>query len=176
MRSFVRYSLIGLVALVAIGFVVNQQQVNSDEGEVLPVVSEGMCTENGTSLVIDFGTSQSTPVIEKCVENFTGYSWDLFEAAEINVSGTEKYPVGFVCRINNFPGEKTEKCKETPGTKNGSWAYFLADDTGNWKYSPIGAATHKVKCGKSEGWRFLLPGEPVQTPPRVTLKNNVCTN
>lgn len=176
MRSFVRLSLIGLVVLVAIGFAVNQQQTNGDGDEVLPTVTADLCTDQGTSLVIDFGTKQIEPLIEKCVQDFEGNSWDLFEAAKVSVTGTEKYPVGFVCRIQGFPTENTEPCKETPGNKNGSWAYFLSDENGAWKYSPVGASMHKAACGVSEGWRFLLPGEPVQTPPRVTLKTYVCNN
>jgi hypothetical protein len=176
MRSFVRVSLIGLVVLVAIGFAVNQQQTNGDGDEVLPTVTTELCIDQGTSLVIDFGTNENKPLIKKCVQDFEGNSWDLFEAAKVNVTGTEKYPVGFVCRIENFPTENTEPCKETPGTKNGSWAYFLSDENGAWEYSPIGASMHKAACGVSEGWRFLLPGEPVQTPPRVTLKTYVCNN
>ena len=176
MRSFVRVSLIGLVVLVAIGFAVNQQQTNGDGDEVLPTVTTELCIDQGTSLVIDFGTNENTPLIKKCVQDFEGNSWDLFEAAKVSVTGTEKYPVGFVCRIENFPTKNTEPCKETPGTKNGSWAYFLSDENGAWEYSPIGASMHKAACGVSEGWRFLLPGEPVQTPPRVTLKTYVCNN
>ena len=176
MRSFVRISLIGLVALVAIGFAFNQQQTNGDGDEVLPTVTSVLCIDKGTSLVIDFGTDQNEDLIEKCVQNFEGNSWDLFEAAGVIVTGTEKYPVGFVCRIQDFPSAANEPCKETPGTTNGSWAYFLSNENGVWEYSPIGASTHKVQCGVSEGWRFLLPGEDVQTPPRVTLKNYVCNN
>jgi hypothetical protein len=173
MRFFVRISLIGLVVLVAIGFALNQQP-NGDGDEVPATVSNEICLDDGVSLVVDFGTGQEQPVIEKCIKNFSGYSWDIFDAAGLDVAGTEKYPVGFVCRIENFPNEKNEACKETPGTKNGSWAYFLGDDSGNWKYSPVGASTHKVECGVGEGWRFLLPGEPVQTPPRIKLKTYVC--
>jgi hypothetical protein len=176
MRSFVRLSLIGLVALVAIGFAVTQQQSDGDKDKPQVKVSTGMCSEVGTSLVVDFGTNQKGPLIEKCVEDFSGYSWDLFEVADIEVAGTEKYPVGFVCRIENFPNEASEPCKDTPGIKNGSWAYFLTDETGAWKYSPIGASTHKAKCGVSEGWRFLLHGEPTNAFPRATPKAYVCTN
>jgi hypothetical protein len=103
MRSFVRLSLIGLVALVAIGFAVTQQQSDGDKDKPQVKVSTGMCSDVGTSLVVDFGTNQNAPLIEKCVRDFSGYSWDLFEVADIEVAGTDKYPVGFVCRIENFP-------------------------------------------------------------------------
>ncbi len=176
MRSFVRTSLIGLVALVAIGFLFTQQNPNSDGDEVLPTVTNDLCLDNGTSLIVDFGTDQTAPAIEKCVQNFEGNSWDLFEAAGMEVTGTEKYPVGFICRIQNFPDDESEHCKDTPGTKNGSWAYFLTDESGSWKYSPVGASTHKVQCGVSEGWRYLLPGEPTNTAPRSNPRTYVCTN
>ena len=174
MRSFVRFSLIGLVALVAIGFAVNQQQSDGDKNKPQSTVTTGLCSTDGTSLVVDFGNDEA--VIEKCVTNFSGYSWDLFEAAGLDVAGTEKYPVGFVCRIQGIPNEQDEPCTDTPGTKNGSWAYFLTDETGAWQYSPIGASTHKSKCGVAEGWRFLKPNEPVQTPPRSTPQVYDCTN
>jgi len=174
MRLFVRLSLIGLLILVAVGFAYNQKQSGGNQVAPVVSVSDGVCETDGTSLIVDFGTGETSSLIERCVKNFTGYSWDLFDAAEIEVTGTEKYSVGFVCRIEGFPSEETEGCIDTPGTKNGSWAYFLTDETGNWKYSVIGASTHKVACGVSEGWRFLVPNESTKTFPRSTPKTYVC--
>ena len=176
MRLFVRLSLIGLVLLVAIGFASNLNWQVKTVDYVPASVEAGTCLDAGTTLVVDFGTESKKPSEIKCVKNFTGYSWDMFEAAGLSVSGTDKYPVGFVCRIEGFPGEDVEPCAETPGTKNGSWAYFLGTENNSWLYSPIGASTHKVKCGVSEGWRFLLPGESIQTPPRISLKSYGCNN
>jgi hypothetical protein len=176
MRSIVRLSLIGLVLLVAIGYAINLNQSKAIEESIPASVEAGMCLDAGTSLVVDFGTSSDKPAEVKCVKSYNGYSWDLFEAAGLVVSGTDKYPVGFVCRIEGLPTESEEPCTDTPGTKNGSWAYFLGDENNSWIYSPIGASTHKVKCGVSEGWRFLLPGESIQTPPRISLKSYGCNN
>jgi hypothetical protein len=176
MRSFVRLSLIGLVILVAIGFALNSNQNQAIDESIPASVEAGMCLDAGTSLVVDYGSASDKPAEVMCVKNFKGYSWDMFEAAGLTVSGTDKYPVGFVCRIEGFPSEDVEPCAETPGTKNGSWAYFLGDENNSWVYSPIGASTHKVKCGVSEGWRFLLPGESIQTPPRISLKSYGCNN
>jgi hypothetical protein len=176
MRLFVRLSLLGLVLLVAIGFAINLNQSQAIEESIPVSVETGMCLDAGTSLVVDFGSGSDKPTETKCVQNFKGYSWDFFEAAGLEVSGTDKYPVGFVCRIEGLPSEDEEPCADTPGTKNGSWAYFLGDEKNKWQYSPIGASTHKVKCGVSEGWRFLLPGEPIQTPPRISLNSYACKN
>lgn len=176
MRLFVRLSLIGLVILVAVGFASNLKWQVQTVDYIPASVEAGMCLDVGTSLVVDFGSESEKSSEVKCVKNFKGYSWDLFEAAGLEVSGTDKYPVGFVCRIEDFPGKDVEPCGETPGNKNGSWAYFLGDENNSWQYSPIGASTHKVKCGVSEGWRFLLPGESIQTPPRNSLKSYGCSN
>lgn len=171
MRLFVRLSLIGLVGLVALGFWLNHStsvQTNQDV-----TVSDGMCQEPGTSIAVDFGSASDLAVFEKCVQNYSGNSWNLLVAVGLEVTGTEKYPIGFVCRINNYPDKALEKCIDTPGVKNGSWAFFIAE-SGQWKYSSYGASSHKSKCGSSEGWRFLTVGEPVTTFPRSNPTKHSC--
>jgi hypothetical protein len=172
MRLFVRLSLIGLVALVAIGFAFNQMRTDGTTEQQLPVsVSQGQCDSTGISLVVDFG--DESPTIEKCIKNYSGNSWDLFSAAGLLVEGTEKYPVGFVCRIQGIPNQEQEACKDTPGALTGSWAFFTAQND-IWEYSASGASTHKAKCGTAEGWRYLKNDEPIQTPPRVSPKVHAC--
>ena len=175
MRLFVRLSLIGLISLVAIGFAINQMSQTDGNKELLPVkLSDGQCTDKGVSLVIDFGTKQELPRIEKCIENYSGTSWDLFAEAKLTVTGTQKYPVGFVCRIEGFPSETTEPCNDTPGASHGSWAFFQGNPDQSWKYSVSGAATYKPGCGSVDGWRFLEFGEPVTATPRISPRVNVC--
>lgn len=174
MRLFVRLSLLGLVALVAVGFWLNGNQ-GTPEPEAKASVQSGQCLESGISVVVDFGTSNANQTIEKCVSNFTGNSWNLLITAGFDVRGTEKYPEAFVCRINMVPDLKSEKCISTPGTTNGSWAYFLAEPgTDSWVYSPYGAASHKAICGSAEGWRFLAPDEQIQTPPTIKPVTTNC--
>jgi hypothetical protein len=165
MRRFVRLSLIGLVALVAVGFWLQQSKPAAQPAQKA-TVSEGACTSAGVSLVVDFGSNSDAPLIQRCVSNFEGTSWKLLTTAGLKVQGTEKYPSSFLCRINSYPDEATEKCIDTPGIKNGSWAFFIATDSG-WQYSAFGAASHMTKCGTSEGWRYLLPNESLDTYPRA---------
>jgi len=172
MRLFVRLALVGLVALVAIGFLINRTSPSNQESTP-SAAKDGQCSESGTSLVIDFGSGSTRNPIEKCVSNFDGSSWKLFAAAGLEVSGTDQYPVGFVCRINGFPDESVENCINTPGSSTGSWAFFVAID-GKWEYSPVGAAGHKAKCGTAEGWRFLSPGEVLTSAPRVKPITHSC--
>jgi len=174
MRLFVRLTLVGLVVLVGVGFWLNQSQP-SPEAIVELKVSNSQCSEPGISLVIDFGTGSDKTGITKCVSEYQGNSWDLLKAAGLEIAGTKKYPVGFVCRMNSFPDENKEKCLETPNAKSGSWAYFLAaPGETEWTYSNFGAASHKAKCGWAEGWRFLQPDEPLTLAPRVKPQTKTC--
>ena len=163
MRLLVRVTLIGLVGLVALGLWLNQG--NPTKTKPVSEVAEGACVSAGNTVVIDYGKTSSLPVEVNCVKGFSGSSWNLLKTVG-SVTGTQKYPVGFVCRINNFPGEAQDQCIDTPGLTSGSWAFFIATKD-SWEYSAFGAATHKVKCGTAEGWRFLAKDENLNTPPRV---------
>lgn len=174
MRLFVRLSLLGLVALVAAGFLLSGNQ-STLEATPTPSVDIGQCQEAGISVVVDFGLGAENKTTEKCVRNFAGNSWALLETAGFEVSGTEKYPTAFVCRINQVPDEQSERCITTPGTTNGSWAYFIADPkTDTWVYSSYGAANHIAVCGSAEGWRFLSPDEDLKTAPSVKPVTTSC--
>lgn len=181
MRLLVRLALLGLVGLVAIGFALNQWvQTDSNPTESPKssvVVLNGQCETEGVSLVIDFGAEGDIQSLEKCVLNYTDTSWNLFEAAGTTVTGTSKYPIGFVCRIQGFPDEAQEPCLGMPNTKVGSWAYFVAP-TGSkeWQYSTWGAANHKPACGTAEAWLFKLPSEDLEEPPLIKPKTSVCSS
>lgn len=169
-----RLALVSLVLLVAVGFWSNQNQLQSFE-EKVATVTNGQCQSPGISVVIDFGSGSNQPILQKCVSDYFGNSWNLLEAAGLEITGTEKYPVGFVCRINQQPDSALEKCVETPGAKSGSWAYFLAEPNAKtWTYSSFGAATRKAKCGWAEGWRFLEPNQSLSTAPRVIPQTSNC--
>ncbi|MEI8231141.1 MAG: flagellar hook-length control protein FliK [Actinomycetes bacterium] len=182
MRLFVRLSFIGLVALVAIGFAVNsflqadgKAQSTAHIAEV--IVDEGFCMQRGVSLTVDFGTNESIPAIDKCIRNFTKTSWDLLNSAQLTVTGTQKYPVGFVCRINGFPSDAVESCNQTPDPKVGSWAYFVAGPgSSSWQYSTWGASTHKPACGSAEAWVFRYPEENLEALPTTDPQTRVCPN
>jgi hypothetical protein len=180
MRRFVRFSLIGLIALVGIGFAFNQwvqTDAPSDLNKKVPTVSEGLCESDGVSLLVSFGKASSLTDVSKCVTNYIGTSWDLFYAAGMEVSGTSKYPVGFVCRIQDFPNEEQEECRDTSNVSVGSWAYFIAQPgEDSWKYSIWGAATHQVACGSAEAWVFKYPNDDLESPPAEQPVTRVCSD
>lgn len=177
MRLFVRLSLIGLLTLVAAGFAMNMfVQGDGNEKMLVATSAEGACVEEGISLTVDFGSKAESPTITRCVKNFTGTSWDIFKIADLKITGTQKYPVGFVCRIEDFPDEAQEPCQDTPKPSVGSWSYFNAQPgDSDWKYSTWGAATHRPLCGSAEAWVFRYQEENLEIPPSQDPQTSVCT-
>ena len=148
-----RAVLLILLAIVAIGSVTTTSN-NSSSTESRVV--DGPCSEDGTTLVIEFGPLELGSIV-RCVQDFSGNGWELFEAAELSVEGTADYPNSFVCRIQDLPSAEVEPCDGTPNIQTGSWIYFVAnadDEPRNWQRSPVGASSRTPKCGDSEAWIF----------------------
>lgn len=121
--------------------------------------SEGSCDKDGVTIVIDFGESLDREPIIRCAIDFAGTGWDVFKAAAIAVSGTDQYPTGFACRIENFPPRSEQNCIDTPTYSEGSWGYFLFSSEKGWQVSQVGSAARDAECGLAEGWLFIGPGQ-----------------
>jgi hypothetical protein len=168
MRISLRAVLFALIGLVAIGALVTSGALSSvPEGETSKSISASeFCSNSGISLLVDYGEKSGIPTTEACAENFTGNGWELFAAAGQVVEGTTEYPVGFVCRINNFPAPTDQPCTSTPTSAQGSWAYYYAtSQLGNhWMFSATGATSRNPKCGDTDAWVFIEPGEESHEP------------
>ena len=171
MKISLRMVLVALVALVAIGGLIST--IPSAEYSKQPSSSasfhDGQCSkEPGVSLIIDFGKSSGREPLIRCAREFTGSGWQLFAAAGVEVSGTDEFATGFVCRVADWPSVEKQPCTSTPTAAQGTWAYFVSTETNSWKFSSQGAAMRKPKCGTAEGWRFVEPGEVAsQSMPKV---------
>lgn len=177
MRNWTRTALIALIALVAIGGALSL--VNDSKPEPVgksSTYNEGLCLEAGVAIVIDFGSSAGLDSITRCAKNFEGSGWDLFAATNVEVLGTNQYSVGFVCRIENFPDAAVQDCKDTPTYLEGSWGYYLLDESGSWRVSGRGSSAGEPKCGLAEGWRFIEAGESIgDLVPRVEITPKECS-
>jgi hypothetical protein len=120
---------------------------------------DGVCDQNGVTLVIDFGASVGREPIVRCAIDFAGNGWEVFQATGIEVSGTNQYPVGFACRIENFPPSSEQNCLDTPKYSEGSWGYFVFTKGSGWQVSQVGSAARNTECGSAEGWLFIGPGQ-----------------
>lgn len=180
MPSATRIALIALVLLVAIGGAFslsssNQAQQPDADKAVEENYSLGECTENGVSLVVDFGSASELDPIVRCAQDFEGSGWEIFQAVGLNVRGTVQYPIGFVCQIEGEP--QAEDCLDTPSYSDGSWGYYILKSESGWQVSGIGSASRQPKCGEAEGWRFLGAGEsPGENMPSVVPKILSCSD
>jgi hypothetical protein len=198
-RKFLRITLIGLIALAALASV--WPAVSAGLGIKLDVKAPttssanagsnqldrsksrlGSCTttHHGVTLVVDFGSSSDAQPLTVCAESSPADGWKLFKAAGVKVAGTAQYPVGFVCRINDYPSLADQDCEQTPTAAEGSWVYFTASAKTNfhdWRFSMVGASMNRPECGDVQGWRFVKASDGSNTKyPRVKPEPFKCAN
>lgn len=165
MRSRARLIVLSaLILLVVAGSVLSWAFENNvvkitSANQVEVRYTVGACEEPGVTIVIDFGDSAERDPIIRCANDFVGNGWEVFQATAIDVSGTSQYPVGFACRIENFPTSSEQNCKDTPKYSEGSWGYFVFSNESGWQVSQVGSAAREAECGLAEGWLFIGPGQ-----------------
>jgi hypothetical protein len=165
MRSRARLIVLSaLILLVVAGSVLSWALENNviestSTKQVEVSFTEGSCKENGVTIVVEFGDSAEREPILRCATDFIGTGWEVFEATEIEVAGTSQYPVGFACRIENFPPSAEQNCMDTPKYSEGSWGYFVYTEESGWQVSQVGSAARDAQCGSAEGWLFIGPGQ-----------------
>jgi hypothetical protein len=165
-----RAVLVILLAIVAIGSVTTTSELSKS---TQAQASDGPCSETGTTLVIEYGPLEKGSIV-RCVQGFSGNSWELFEAADLTVEGTANYPNSFVCRIQDLPSAEIEPCNGTPSVQTGSWIFFVAnadDEPRKWQRSPVGASSRTPKCGDSEAWVF---SQDAKVSPLTKPGSNEC--
>lgn len=174
-----RAVLISLVAIVAVGGLVvpSVQDVPTIPDANSGTSTNGACTKQGITLIVDFGIESKLAPIQKCVISDGLSGWQVLQAAELRVAGTTEYPDAFVCRINEWPSQQVEDCNGTPGLTNGNWVYFYSKPgTDVWLRSPVGAAVRKPLCGEVEGWLFVnhLAGDQQPASPKIEPNPFIC--
>ena len=166
-----RSVLLFLLAIVAIGTFTTTSNTEPSTGSR---VVNGPCSEIGTTLIVEYGSLGQSSIV-RCVQDFSGNSWELFDAAKLTVEGTANYPDSFVCRIQDLPSAEDEPCDGIPNAQAGSWVYFVAnadDEPRKWQRSPVGAASRTPKCGDSEAWVFTRDSS---ASPKIPPNTNECS-
>ena len=162
MRFSLRKVLLGLIALVVIGWFFSGLGLQNAGSDANPTSAQQSSKSTGSAtLVVDFGPESGLDPIIRKVDNFGGTGWELFAAAGVAVEGTAEFPMGFICRIAEYPEREKQDCLDTPKFSEGSWAYFVTDSKlgSGWLLSGAGAATHRPECGGYEGWLWVGAGE-----------------
>ena len=128
----------------------------------------GYCpTSNGVTVVVDYQELGGATEI-RCAPGAQSTGLAALQNAGFTVTGTQRWGLAFVCRINGKPTAATEPCVNTPPT-SAYWGYWHAPNGGAWTYSTTGASSYKPALGSFEGWSFSKNKTATTNPkPRVT--------
>ena len=128
--------------------------------------SPGFCTDTvGVTVVVDF-QDLGGGVVVRCFAHPTSSSTglDALKGAGFTTEGTVHDGPAFVCRIDGKPTHADESCISTPPA-SAYWSYWYAPNHGAWRYSSLGAASHRVIAGGFEGWSFSKNRTATTSPP-----------
>lgn len=139
----------------------------------------GKCTtSSGASVAVDYYDLGPATPVTRCSTS-TGTALQVLQGAGFTPTGTQRWGLAFICRINghptstqylSIPGNTTyqEKCINTPPA-SAYWALWVASNGGTWKLAPYGATTQQVAAGQWEGWAWEHNrSQTTLVPPRVT--------
>ncbi|MEV0460992.1 hypothetical protein [Catellatospora methionotrophica] len=118
----------------------------------------------GVTVVVDF-TALGAGVVVACAPGDPTSGLTALTGAGYSVTGTQRWGLAFVCRINNLPAPAQQACVNTPPA-SAYWSYWHASTHGAaWTYSTLGASSYNPAPGSVEGWAFGSGAQPSITAP-----------
>jgi len=117
----------------------------------------------GVSVVVDF-TAFGMGVQVGCRLGDPPTGLAALTGAGFTVTGTQRWGLAFVCRINGLPTPAVDPCINTPPA-TAYWSYWHAVPGGTWSYSSLGASSYNPVQGTVEGWRYGSGQAPSIPPP-----------
>ncbi|MFJ8578336.1 hypothetical protein [Micromonospora sp. NPDC093277] len=117
------------------------------------------CTgTSGVTVVVDYA-ALGGGVQVGCAPGDPATGLAALQGAGFTVTGTARWGLAFVCRINGKPTAATEPCVNTPPA-TAYWSYWHAPPGGSWSYSTSGATSYNPAPGSVEGWSFGAGAPP----------------
>ncbi|MEW2378605.1 hypothetical protein AB0883_21250 [Micromonospora sp. NPDC047812] len=117
------------------------------------------CTgTSGVTVVVDFA-ALGGGVQVACAPGDPATGVAALQGAGFTVTGTQRWGLAFVCRINGKPTVATDPCVNTPPA-TAYWSYWHASSGGAWSYSTSGASSYNPAPGTVEGWSFGAGAPP----------------
>ena len=151
-----RLAAAGLLAAVAAGLAPGTAQA---QRAGLP----GYCPDaNGVTVIVDFQELGGTTII-RCAPGDQPTGLAALKNAGIQITGTQRWGEGFVCRIEGKPGPESEACIDTPPA-SAYWSYWHGTPGGTWTYSSLGASSYNPAPGTVEGWAYGAGSAPSVGP------------
>ncbi|GIH03578.1 hypothetical protein Rhe02_16450 [Rhizocola hellebori] len=114
------------------------------------------------TVVVDFA-SLGGGVTRACALGDPASGLTALTGAGFTITGTKRWGLAFVCRINGLPTAATEPCLNTPSA-SAYWSYWHATPGGTWSYSSAGASSYNPAPGTVEGWAFGSGAAPSVAP------------
>ena len=118
---------------------------------------------SGVTVVVDM-TAFGGGVQKKCDTASPATGLKALQDVGYTLTGTQRYGLAFVCRINGKPTKAQDACVVTPPT-TAYWSYWKAPHKGAWTYSSQGAGSSVPTPGTVEGWAFGAGKPPSTTAP-----------
>ena len=122
----------------------------------------GCVGTSGVTVVVDF-TYWGGGVTRACALGDPASGLTALTGAGFTITGTKRWGLAFVCRINGLPTAATEPCVNTPPA-SAYWSYWHATPGGTWSFSSSGAASYNPAPGTVEGWAFGSGAAPSVAP------------
>ncbi|MFV2019254.1 hypothetical protein [Micromonospora sp. LOL_023] len=117
----------------------------------------------GVTVVVDF-TAFGLGVQTNCYPGDPPTGLAALQGAGFTPTGTLRWGLAFICRIDGLPTPAAEPCVNTPPA-SAYWSYWHSTPGGTWTYSTLGASSYNPAIGTVEGWRFGSGQAPSITPP-----------
>ena len=155
-----RRRLLGLAAAMLAASVV----LPASAGVATATGTAGYCPDaNGVTVAVDYQELGGGVEI-RCAPGDQATGLAALQNAGFTVTGTARWGLAFVCRINGKPA--SDPCINTPPS-TAYWSYWNAPNGGTWALSSTGASGRKPPLGSFEGWSFSLNHPTSPPPPRV---------
>jgi hypothetical protein len=116
----------------------------------------------GVTVKVDYA-SLGGGVTTSCFAGDPATGLAALQGAGFTVTGTQRWGLAFVCRINGKPTSATEPCVNTPPA-SAYWSYWHGTPGGTWTYSSLGATSFNPAIGTVEGWSFGSGAPPSVGP------------
>ncbi|GAA3214985.1 hypothetical protein ACFO1B_14220 [Dactylosporangium siamense] len=117
---------------------------------------------SGVTVVVDL-TPFGGSVLKNCYAGDPPTGLAALTGAGYTVTGTQRWGLAFICRINGKPTAATEPCVNTPPA-TAYWSYWHGTPGGTWTYSSLGASSYNPAIGTVEGWAFGSGSPPTVAP------------
>jgi hypothetical protein len=117
----------------------------------------------GVTVKVDFTAFAGGTVSTQCALGDPTSGLTALTGAGFTPTGTTRWGLAFVCRINGLPTAAAQACVNTPPA-TAFWSYWHGTPGGTWTFSSAGASSYNPAPGTVEGWAFGSGTAPTGGP------------